>query len=405
MLKRSFDVMKTYLCVVYLRMSSGRQNKRSPDQQLDEIKRTLKRLGYPWRIIKVYRDDAKSGRYIRQRKQYQKMILDIKLGVIEPDIILVDTCERFGRVEELPSIRKGLYEKCGVLLMTADTNFADPTTPQGKALGGFEAMRASEDGRVKAHNVTRGKMDAINLKHWPGGPCPFGFQLKNIMTMRDGREEVDYSVLEPQLLEAWIMKLLFREAAATGKGQTLLAKFLNNHPEIPPHMRNFQAATIGYWLDNPICIGTLRWNLTSTDVIDDTRVIEGNKPEDVIYVENFCDPIVAIEDWNIVQATRDARRKPKGDTDDQKHITPLAPGMTLKYLLTGLVRCGECSRSMAPSSSSEYTTVAGESRRYVHYHCAGHSDGTCKNAIWVSEAWLRSTVLTCLRNRLFPATS
>jgi hypothetical protein len=225
------------------------------------------------------------------------------------------------------------------------------------------------------------------------------------MTLRDGREEVDYSVLEPQLLEGWILRILFREAAATGKGQTLLAKFLNNHPEIPPHMKSFQAATIGYWLDNPICIGTLRWNLNSTDVIDDTRVIEGNKPEDVIYIENFCDPIVPIEDWNSVQATRDARRKPKGDTDDRKHIAPLAPGMTLKYLLTGLVRCGECSRSMAPSSSSEYMTVAGESRRYAHYHCAGHSDGTCKNAVWVSEAWLRSTVLTCLRNRLFPAAS
>lgn len=402
MLKRTFEFMKNYRCVVYLRMSSDKQNKRSPEQQLDEIHRRLRTLGYPWQVVKVYRDDAKSGRYLRKRKQYQQMMRDIKLGVISVDLILVDTLERFGRVEELPAIRQGLREKCGVLIMTADTNFADPTTPQGKALGSFEAMRASEDTRVKAHNVTRGKKDAAEQKHWPGGPSPFGFNLKNVLTVRDGREEVDYSILNPDSQEDWIMKLLFREAAATGKGQTKLAKFLNERPDIPEHLKPFQGPTIGYWLDNPIYIGTLRWNASSTDVIDDTRVIEANKQEDVLYVKDFCEAMVPREDWDKVQATRNARRKPRKNPAENKHLRPLAPGMTLKYLLTGLVRCGECRRSMAPSSSSVYTTADGEDRRYMHYHCAGHVDGSCTNGLWVPEAWLRKVVMTRLRERLFP---
>ena len=77
------------------------------------------------------------------------MMKEIKTHAVEADLILVDTIERFGRVDELPSIRKELYEKHGVLVLTADSSFADPTTPQGKALGAFEAMRASEDGRIK----------------------------------------------------------------------------------------------------------------------------------------------------------------------------------------------------------------------------------------------------------------
>ena len=145
MLKRVFDSKLVYRCIAYLRMSSDQQNKRSPEQQIDEIQRRLKALGHNWIIVKVYRDDAMSGRYIRKRRGYQQMLQDVKTGAVQVDIILVDTIERFGRVEELPGIRKDLFERHGVLVLTADANFADPNTPQGKALGMFEAMRATED--------------------------------------------------------------------------------------------------------------------------------------------------------------------------------------------------------------------------------------------------------------------
>ena len=157
MLKRSFDPHSQFSCVVYLRMSSEKQNERSPDQQLAEIEHRIKQLGYPWTIVKEYRDNGVSGRYRRKRLQYQQMVQDIKLGRLKADLILVDTIERFGRVDDLQTIRKNSAEKSGVLVLTADSNFADPTTPQGKALGAFEAMRATEDSRIKAHNVFRGQ--------------------------------------------------------------------------------------------------------------------------------------------------------------------------------------------------------------------------------------------------------
>ena len=56
MLKRNFDHSLSYRVVIYLRMSSELQNKRSPEQQLNEIKKRLKSLGYKWIIVKIYKD-------------------------------------------------------------------------------------------------------------------------------------------------------------------------------------------------------------------------------------------------------------------------------------------------------------------------------------------------------------
>lgn len=179
MLKRRFDPMKPLLVVLYLRMSSDDQNPRSPQQQQDTIEATLRRLGYPWTVVRVYADEGVSGRYMRRRPGFQNMLRDIRTGAVKADAILVDTFERFGRADELSALRQELHQHHGVLILTADSQFADPTSVPGKALAAFESLRATEDNRVKAHNVLRGKRDAARQGHWPGGPPPFGYKLRS----------------------------------------------------------------------------------------------------------------------------------------------------------------------------------------------------------------------------------
>ncbi|MAD80495.1 MAG: recombinase family protein [Pirellulaceae bacterium] len=408
MLKRSFDPTLVYLVVVYLRMSSESQNKRSPKQQLREIKKRLKALGYKWVIVKVYRDNAKSGKYLRNRHGYQQMMRDLKSRVVAADLILVDTLERFGRVEELQAIRKELDEQFGVLVLTGDTNFADPNTPQGKALGMFEAMRASEHGRILGHNVLRGKRDAALQGHWPGGPPPFGYMLESKMKTVKGREEVDYCVLIPNPETKWIIGALFNKAAETSWGTTRLAKFLNEHPEIPKKFKPFHTETTGNRLDNPIYYGELLWERNATGVVADVRVVERNAEEDMLRVPEFCEPIVDRETWEQVQAIRQIRRnrvaekrRPRGEANG-KQIEPSAPGLSLKYLLSGLVFCSECGLRMTASSSSKYVTKSGEERLYVSYVCPGYLGGHCLNSKTVPEKWLREVVVAKVRERLFP---
>src|SRR4029078_9565544 len=92
---------------------------------------------------------------------------------------------------------------------TADTQFADPTSTSGKALAAFESLRSTEDNRVKAHNVLRGKRDAARLGHWPGGAPPFGYKLQSVMVERHGRQEVDHCILVPDGTRSWIVERLF----------------------------------------------------------------------------------------------------------------------------------------------------------------------------------------------------
>lgn len=155
MLKRFYDWKLVHRVIIYLRMSSDQQNPRSPDQQLEQIKRRLAALGYKWIIVKIYRDDAKSGRYLHKRPGYQKMMRDIRTGAVKADLILVDTLERFGRVEELPMIRKELFEKHGVLVLTADSDFADPTKPTRPAGARRDSAGISTSTRISLSSSNR----------------------------------------------------------------------------------------------------------------------------------------------------------------------------------------------------------------------------------------------------------
>ena len=154
---------------------------------------------------------------------------------------------------------------------------------------------------------------------------------------------------------------------------------MNEDPEIPEEHKPIQAPTVGYWLDNSIYVGDLLWAKHSTDVINDANVRERNAVEDMVSVPGFCEPLVSREIWDKIQAVRNARRRSRKAVAEGKQIAALAPGLTLKYLLTGLVRCGHCGRAMAPSSSC-YVTVAGEETRKASYGCPGYPEGHAQTA-------------------------
>ena len=141
MININFDPRKPYKAVVYARMSDPRQNARSPDQQIAEINRRIEALGYPWTVVRIYRDDGVSGRLVQKRKAFRKMLGDLKTGAVEADLILVDTFQRFGRAKELAAIRDDLQDLHGVILLTANSNFADPNTPQGHRAGTRRQLR------------------------------------------------------------------------------------------------------------------------------------------------------------------------------------------------------------------------------------------------------------------------
>jgi DNA invertase Pin-like site-specific DNA recombinase len=390
-------------------MSDPDQNPRSPQQQFDTIDAAIRRLNYPWEVIRTYQDDHISGRLIRQRPALQEMLNDIYTGRIKIDAILADTYERFGRNEELVRIRERLRNRYGVLILCADSGFADPTTASGRVMVAFEDVRATEDNRIKAHNVLRGKKDCAKQKHWPGGPAPFGYRLETVMKMKNGRQEVDFSILVPNPPAAATMRRAF-EMAGDGLGACRIARVLNEDPDVPQEFKPFIDQSVHRWLGSPIYKGVLVYALHATDIVNDRRVRERNPLDEQVIVSEYCEAIVPEELWDRVQAIRRvrgarARTVLEAAKPEEKSVRPVASGISLKYPLSGLVVCGHCGRAMVCGTSSPYTNSSGETVRYTHYHCPGRSSRLCPNQRRVPEKWLRDAVFGLVRERLFPVPS
>lgn len=404
MLERRYDPGQLYRYVMYGRMSDPRQNKRSPDQQFDTIIEKILRLGYSWQCVDRYRDDGISGRYLKKRLGLQRMLRDIEAGLIVIDLIVVDTLERLGRADEIAELRRKLFVDYGILIVAADNAFADPTGVVGKAVGMVEQIRSTENTRISRHNVIRGKKDTARLKRWPGGPQPFGYRLKPVIDESVSPPDV-YSVLETDPRPAAAQRLAFERAAETGEGDQRMARWWNTSPEVPEEYKPISPFTMGYRLSSRIYLGELVWGANRTGVVNDARVIEPN-PDGAEVIPNFCTPIVSAELFERVRQLRDARsaqikgRRRGADADSPaKLIAPQTRGLTLKYLLTGLARCGSCKASMRPVPSGRQSKAG---KKYVYYACPRHYDGACDNARHVPEDRLREAAVDRLRARLFP---
>lgn len=406
MLERKYDPTQPYRYARYGRMSDPRQNKRSPDQQFNTIGETLARCSYPWQCVATYRDDGISGRYLRKRPGFQRLLRDIEAGLLTIDLLVVDTWERLGRADEIAELRRKLFVAYGVLIVAADNGFADPTGVVGKAVGMVEQIRSTENTRISRHNVLRGKKDAARRRRWPGGPPPFGFRLKPVVNEAVVPPEI-YRILEIDPRQAASLRLAFERAAATGDGDLRLSQWWNTSPEIPDAFKPTSPFTMGYRLENPIAIGTLRWGEHRTGVVNDTRVIEPN-PDGAELVPNFCTPLISVELYERVQHLRKRRadqiqqsRQPVTTEPGSgaKMIAPQTRGLALKFLLTGLVRCGCCQASMRPVPSGRRSQSG---RRYVYYTCPRHYDGACPNGRHIPEEPLREAVIARVRARIFP---
>jgi site-specific DNA recombinase len=402
MVKSKFVMTHPYRVVVYLRMSTDQQNERSPDQQLATINELIRRLNLPWKVVREYRDVGISGRFVRKRLGYQQMLRDLRSGEVQADLVLVDTFERLSRAEDSAEIRKQL-KKIGVLVLTADSGFQDPTSEAGQVLSMMQAYRSTSEARVKGHNVNRGKRDAVKLGHWPGGPVPFGFRLKNTMKVDRGVESVDYRTIEPIPELVWIVELIFSMAVERAWGGGRISCELNANPEIPEKLKPFLDTNVDYILRNRLYYGEMVWGANCTDIVDDSRIVE-EVPEDEWTVNSqFCEAIIPKSVWEQAEQIRLARQRMKTDLDDDQPggFGRRDSGVALKYPLSGFVACATCGRAMVVSSGAPYTTASGEERRYPSYRCPGSKSDACSNKRSVPEPWLRETVVRLIRQRMF----
>ena len=360
------------LAVGYLRCSTEMQED-SPEQQKKEILAFAEKNNFT--MVEWFVDFGKSGTTYEQRPEFQRLKKKVDNSPKFEAVICYDE-SRWGRSidAEENTFWRVYFRKRGVDVLLVKTS-VDPKNEFAPMLKAFEGVQASQYSKKLSELTLRGAKN--NGIYSNGGSAPFGFKriAQNLKsgTERDledgewsvsGQEKVRWALGNKQEIE--IVQLIFEERI-TGQSLIQIAQTLNTK-NIPSPRRGSKKSKDLKWggnsikaiIENPAHYGARCYNKNSFSKIQaqakgkKTR-IDINKPhwmndkDEWIIVENAHEPIVDKETW-LKANSLNRQYSPKKRN---------RYSYTSRYLLAGLIRCGDCGYAFQGYSSS--------ARGYTYY--------------------------------------
>ncbi|MBM3949537.1 MAG: recombinase family protein [SAR202 cluster bacterium] len=324
--------MKT--TALYARVSSEKQDvDLSISAQLKALREYVHKHGY--QIVREFVDEAESGR-TADRPVFQEMIALARRKPAPFDTILVWKLARFARNREDSIIYKSLLRKHGVQVVSI--NEPVDNSPTGKMLEGIIEVIDEFYSANLAQEVTRGMREAASRGYWVSAGTPYGYRRVKI---RDGDVERAKLELEPEA--AAVVKHIFA-LASSGMGVVEITKRLNAEGIASPRGRRWGKGAVHNVLVNPVYAGTLVWGKSGH-----YHRSAGLTP---VTVESAFPAVVDRDTYETVQVQLRSR--------GPKVMAPRT--VSSRYLLSGLLRCGECGSAMSGQP--------GKSGRYLYYVCA-----------------------------------
>ena len=313
-------------CGVYVRVSTDdqRDNGYSIDSQLRMIKEYCENKDYD--IVDVYNDAGHSGKDL-MRPEMQRLLKDIKSHKIE--VIVAIKVDRLTRNNYDGFWFLNYCEEHDVKIELILEPY-DVSTANGEMIFGMNLVFGQRE-RKEIGARTKRAMEERALEKVHPAKAPYGY-IRN--------SETGHLEIEP--IEAQVVKEIFE-----------LCKQGNSSRGISTVMKNSNAyLKIGKWtsdrvykiLTNSIYIGIFEYGKYC------------RKPQDILRVENYCEPIIDIETWNITRKVLERNKH----SNYGEHI----------HLFTGIVRCPTCGKILSSTNSFKYS---GTPKEKVYYHL------TCKN--------------------------
>ncbi len=313
-------------CGVYVRVSTDdqRDNGYSIDSQLRMIKEYCEKNNY--NIVDVYNDAGHSGKDL-MRPEMQRLLKDIKSHKIE--VIVAIKVDRLTRNNYDGFSLLNYCEEHDVKIELILEPY-DVSTANGEMIFGMNLVFGQRE-RKEIGARTKRAMEEMALEKVHPAKAPYDY-IRNV--------ETGHLEIEP--IEAQVVKEIFE-----------LCKQGNSSRGIATVMKNSNAyLKIGKWtsdrvykiLTNSIYIGIFEYGKYC------------RKPQDILRVENYCEPIIDMETWNITRKVLERNKH----SNYGEHI----------HLFTGIVRCPTCGKILSSTNSFKYS---GTPKEKVYYHL------TCKN--------------------------
>jgi DNA invertase Pin-like site-specific DNA recombinase len=346
--------MKTAAC--YIRVSTDEQTEYSPDSQLKAIQQYCERNDILLLEDCVFAEDGgKSGKDMKHRTEFQRLISLSKKKPKPFDIILVWKFSRFARNQEESIVVKSMLQKQNIEVVSISEPIPD------NAFGSLieRIIEWSDEYYLTnlSEEVKRGMKERASRGE-PVTPPPIGYKLENGTWVPD--EQADFVT---NIFKDYLNGLGLR-AIATKYANIGLRTKRGNAPD-----NRF----IEYILHNPVYIGKIRWSLNGRAA--STR--HYNDPSIMIY-DGKHPPLIDLETFEAVQIKLENTKKiySKYQRSEQ----------TALYMLKGLVRCSNCGATL---------TLANKQKRY--FQCHNYARGSCQISHCISENKLNTLVIDYLQ--------
>ena len=309
----------------YIRVSDERQDEYSPDSQLKKIRENAAKDGYFIPDEYVFYDDGISGKSVKKRDDFNRMIAIAKEKDHPFDRIYVWKFSRFARNQEQSVVYKNLLQKFGVSVKSV----SEPL-PEGPFGSLIERIIEWMDEFYLINlgvEVTRGMEEKV-ARGEPVVPAPFGYLNAEKTYIPD--EESGAADVVREIFQRYADGEKQREIAIS-LGQRGIRTKRGNMPE---------NRWIDYILWNPAYVSKIRWTPDGLKAVSKRDYTN----ENIQISDGNWQPLISMELWEKVQAMLAAQKKAYS-----KYAKRQQP---VQYMLKGLIRCSACGGTLAMSAST-----------------------------------------------------
>lgn len=352
-------------CVIYARYSSANQREVSAEEQVRFCQEFIKANGNI--CVGSYIDKEQTGTNDR-RAQFQQMITDSKTKKF--DCVVVYKNDRFARNIYDKAHYKRILLLNGVVINYVKEEMLNEDSPESALIESvLDGMAEYYSKNLSREVMEKGLLpNAKKAKH-NGGTPPLGLDV-----LADGH----YTVNEA---EAGIVRMIFNWYAEENLGYREITYRLNELGLKNKRGEPFVGNSIRDILLNEKYIGVYIYNRRAAKQVDGRRNNSEQKPDDKIV--RLPDSIPAIVDHETFNKVKDimTRRKGRNAAGQAKET----------YLLSGLIRCGNCGCLM---HGNRKTSHGGKSK-HVTYKCNNRDKAGTRvcDAKEINKEYLEAAIL------------